>query len=156
MGVDEGLRFGDRARDVDTPGEFVVEPLPEELLDEVRGIDREATYHHLRETTLAFGTDQGGTRVAGPVVLASRAERSRVIERLLDVLDERYDAVERDGDVVVARERVFDPEKAKTLGVPEGPAFGKLSAGEAVQVDGERIPPEVVQDTRERRFALED
>ena len=153
MTVDDGLRFGERATGFD--GEFVVEELPAALLDEARGIDREATYAAMMETTLAFGTDQGGTRVTGPVVLDRHTTREQVVERLRDVLSARYDSVERDGETVIAREQVFDPEKARTLGVPEGPKFGKLSNGQAVDVGGRRIPPEKVRVTREKEFPVE-
>ncbi len=154
--VDEGLRFGERATTATAGDPFTVEPLPDTLLDEARGIDRQRTYEAVEGATLAFGTDQGGTRVTGPVVLASPGERRAVVERLATILAERYDTIERDGDVIVARESVFDPERARTLGVPEGPAFGKLADGEAVEVDGETIPPGVVRKTRKQRFSLED
>jgi len=156
--VDEGLRFGEPAARIDPPAaeSFAVASLPGELLEEARGIDREATYDALARTALAFGTDQGGTRPTGPAVLADAADRAAVLDGLLDVLRERYDAVERDGRVAVARERAFDPERARTLGVPEGPAFGKLAAGEPVEVGGETVPPEVVRTERERTFPLEE
>ena len=152
--VDEGLRFGSRARDGPAPESHHTMELPPELLDEARGIDRELAYDALVETTLAFGTDQGGTRPAGPVVLESEPDRDAVIERLLSVLETKYDSVDREGAAAIARKREFDADRARTLGVPEGPAFGKLAAGEPVEVDGQTIPPEAVHDERTRRFSL--
>lgn len=150
--VDEGLRFG-RATGT-PPASFEVVDLPAELLEEARAIDREAAFEVLVETTLAFGTDQGGTRPAGPAVLQSKPDREAVVDGLLSVLESKYDSVERDGDEAVARRRVFDPEKAHTLGIPEGPAFGRLAAGEPVEVGGETIHPDVVHDERTSRFSL--
>jgi D-aminoacyl-tRNA deacylase len=151
--VEAGLRFGERARDHE--GGFVVVDLPAELLDEARGIGREATRALFRAETLAFVTDQGGTRVTGPAVLSDPADREAVVDGLLAVLRERYDSVERADGEVVACEVVFDPDRARTLGVPEGPKFGRLAAGEPVEVDGEEIPPAAVREERERRFPLE-
>ena len=152
--VDDGLRFGTGARDGSVPETYHVEHLPPELLDEARGIDREAAFDVLAETTLAFGTDEGGTRPAGPVVLESAADLDAVVDGLLSVLERKYDSVDREGTVAVARKREFDAAKAQTLGVPEGPAFGKLAAGEPVEVDGQTIPPDAVHDERTRRFSL--
>ena len=155
--VEEGLRFGDRAggrgETVD-PVDWTVTELPRQLLDEAFGIDREQTRRAVAETALAFDTDEGGTRPTGTVVLADTSERERILDALVGVLGDRYDSLERNDGLVVAREVAFDPDLARTLGVPEGPAFGRLSNGEAVEVDGDTIPPEAVTREREREFPL--
>jgi len=48
------------------------------------------------------------------------------------------------GYAVVEAERLgrFDAQKARNLGIPEGPLWGKLHKGEAVEVDGRTFRPE--------------
>jgi ribonuclease Z len=50
------------------------------------------------------------------------------------------------GFALVEHQRLgrFHPERARELGVPEGPLFGKLHHGEAVEVAGRTITPEDV------------
>jgi D-aminoacyl-tRNA deacylase len=187
-GVEEGLRFGALARResaVDADGSGAVEgshgavtadadlrvvSLPDDLLAEVNGIDGDRALAAVRERAVAVRTEEGGTRLAGSVVVpaggesvgegragsgdASADPAAALVEELVAVLAGKYDDVERRDGHVVATERAFDPELARTLGVSEGPAFGRLSAGEAVEVGGETVPPEAVHRERERRFAL--
>lgn len=151
--VDSGLRFGDPA--TGGVGEWRVFALPDELLAAATGIDADAVRAWFESETLAFGTEQNGTVVTGPVVLPAATAPDRVVEALADVLAQRYDSVDRDGSVLHARKARFDPARASALDVPEGPKFGRLSAGEAVEVDGDRIDPEAVHTERKRTFRLE-
>ena len=152
--VEDGLRLGDQATEFD--GEWTVVDLPADLLAEARGIDEAAVRTLVEAETLAFGTEQNGTVVAGPFGCPDRVgtARERLVEGLVDILREQYDSVERDGDELVARERAFDPELARTAGIPEGPKFGRLASGRSVEVDGEEISPERFQRERIRRFTL--
>ena len=152
--VEAGLRFGEKATSFEGT-DFAAVSLPQALLEEARGIDREATRANVAATAIAFVTDQGGTRATGPVVLASEDDRTDLVEALIDVLRQRYDEVARTDGEVRVRTESFDPEKAKTVGVPEGPKFGRLASGEMVEVDDREIPPEQVQTAEERTFSLE-
>lgn len=154
--VEEGVRFGHPARDLADPVEVMVTSLPGELVAEAAGIDREETYAHFERQALAFATDDGGILVTGTVALPEGSNREPLLEDLLGVLAQRYDQVERTAEAVIARREVFEPERARTLGIPEGPTFGKLAGGEPVEVNGETIPPSAVRETEQRRFPLEE
>lgn len=55
-----------------------------------------------------------------------------------------------DGDRLIILETRFDPEKARMLEIPAGPLFKRLSRGEAVEVNGRKVTPEMVQTTSRR------
>lgn len=150
--VDEGLRFGDAATGYE--GEFEVVALSTDLLGDVEGTDPDAARETVETHALAFETDENGARLAGRLAVASPDDREAIVDGLVAVLRGKYESVERTDGEVVARERAFDPEKARRLGIEEGPAFGRLSAGEPVEVDGTTVPPDAVTSERVRRYSI--
>ena len=151
--VDEGLRFGVGAGEADADG-VVTRELPTELLEAANGVDREAVLEALDRTAVAYTTEEGATLAAGRVALREEGDYRAVVDGLAAVLEAKYDTVEVRTSSVIARREAFDPDRAEALGVEPGPAFGRLSAGEAIEVDGERIDPADVRSARERTFPL--
>ena len=159
--VSEGLRFGDvvpAVGDETDPGEaIVVTDLPTALIDAAHGVDAEAARAAVAEVAVAFETTEGGTRPRGRVALPADdpgAAADALTEALAAVLRGGYDEVTRRNGEVIARTEAFDPAAAQELGVPEGPAFGRLASGQAVEVEGERIEPEAVRTERVERFPV--
>ena len=59
-----------------------------------------------------------------------------------------------ENDCLIIRKVRFDPGKARELGVPAGPAFRQLAAGQAVEHDGQVITPDRVSVTSETRIHI--
>jgi D-aminoacyl-tRNA deacylase len=156
--VADGLRFGEVVPAVDgedAAATFVVADLPTELVDAAGGVDAEAARAAVAADAVAFETVEGGTKPGGRVALPAAdpaAAADALTDALADVLRTSYDEVRREDGEVVARTDAFDPAAARRLGVPEGPAFGRLADGRPVEVDGERIDPAAVSTERVDRF----
>ncbi|WP_342708182.1 D-aminoacyl-tRNA deacylase [Natrinema salaciae] len=164
--VDDGIRFGDRLA-----ASVAVVELPAELVGTAQGIDPDRVRSIVEEHTVAFATENGGSRVGSraaiPVAdddvvesettergIGSSESRTAIVEALADVLESKYETVRVDDDAVVAEETAFDPALARQIGVPEGPKFGTLADGDPVTVDGETVSPERVRTERTRRFPI--
>lgn len=156
--VDDGIRFGERLAE-----SFTVVELPADLLSVAQGIDPDCVRETVAANTVAFATENGGSRVGSQVAVPdtddiatkdSSGPRAKIIQDLAAVLAEKYDAVWIDDDAIVAEETAFDPQLAREAGVPEGPKFGALADGESVTVDGETVSPERVRTERTHRFQI--
>jgi len=117
-----------------------------EIVREASNIDREATYEALEQNALGYVEEEG--QVARVAVAPSG--RGEFVESLAELLRGTYEVEVEDKGIAIERE-TFDAEKARELGVDEGPAFGRLSSGETVEVGGDTVRPEDVH-SRERLF----
>ncbi|HEY3273376.1 MAG TPA: cell division protein FtsZ [Methanocella sp.] len=69
----------------------------------------------------------------------------RLTHGLIEVLRQRYEVkFDPREEMLYVTERKFDPQKAKALGVTEGPDFGRLAKGERVRVKNVEISPQMV------------
>ncbi|ARS90482.1 D-aminoacyl-tRNA deacylase [Natrarchaeobaculum aegyptiacum] len=160
--VEDGIRFGDCPAT-----SFTIRSLPTDLVGTAEGIDPEAVRETVEATTVAFETTNGGSRIGSQAAIpdssagggsdasATSADPYRtLVEELAAILELNYESVSVGEDEVVAETLAFDPALAREVGVPEGPAFGKLASGESVTVDGERIDPNDVRRHRTDRFSI--
>ena len=95
--VDDGLRFGEVApASTDSDG-LRRRDLPDALLSRAQGIDSTAARAAVESATVAFETEQAGTRAAGRAAFATASETpdyADLVTELAGVLERRYDAVD--------------------------------------------------------------
>ncbi|GGN14053.1 D-aminoacyl-tRNA deacylase [Halarchaeum nitratireducens] len=154
--VDDGLRFGDPARAADATADYVVVDHPDALWADAHSVDPDAARAAARERTLAYTTEENGNRVAGALAVPDTAAYDAYVDALAALLREKYDEVTRADRSVQITDTGFDPAAAAERGVPEGPKFGRLANGEAVEVDGETIAPADVARERTETYGLAD
>jgi len=93
---------------------------------------------------VAFETVEGGTKPRGRAAVMDPAAVDGIVDALAGILGRKYDTVSRADDRLVATRKTFDPAAAVDAGVPEGPAFGRLSNGDPVEADGRTVTPDEV------------
>lgn len=149
--VEAGLRFGDEVAAVD---EWTVRSLPEELMSVCHAANRQQTVELVAAGSVAYETEEAGNRLTGRVALPPGDAMTALLDDLTELLRGHHDEVRRESETLTLIDRVFDPEAARDRGVPEGPAFGRLAAGEAVTVDGETVEPADVRSEKIRWLDL--
>ncbi|RRJ30894.1 D-aminoacyl-tRNA deacylase [Halocatena pleomorpha] len=159
--ITDGLRFGDRCPSTDAVSAECASidydglsqiKIPADLLAAANGIDHERTLSTVRSRAVAVTTTENGTKLDQPVVVPPTVDRNHLTEAFITILQRKYD-IERDGETVIAHEEAFSPALARQHGVPEGPAFGRLSNGQAVEVNDTIVTPDDVRERKTHMFS---
>ncbi|WP_298670356.1 D-aminoacyl-tRNA deacylase [uncultured Methanofollis sp.] len=92
-----------------------------------------------------------------PTFITFENQRKEIIHYLISlcikIIDDRWSTA-TDGDDLVVMKTRFDPGRARKLGVPKGPLFGRLSSGQTIEVGGGTITPAMVSSCSETRIHI--
>ena len=118
----------------------------EELLNEALRVGKEEFISGLDAIIPCFRITSGGA-VALPAFIGCHEEEAQLASDLITLcvqqITKHSHAVIEGDRLIISRER-FDPEKARKLGVPAGPLFGRLASGQAVNVGESVISTDMV------------
>jgi len=130
---------------LDGTGPLAVISLDPLLLTEAKKSDEPALIRGLGPLSVAHLADENNVLLPQFVVFSR--DSSEIINALNTlcvkiIRSKEITATER--DCLIIRKVRFDPEKARELGIPAGPAYRQLACGQAVEHDGRVILPEMV------------
>lgn len=151
--IDDGVRFGQPAADLGSDDRIEIVTLPNALLEKARTVDAGSVRSAVEGSVCAFETAEGATKAAGRAAVTDHSQLDQLIDEVCAILARSY-SVERTTDSVVVTEERFDPDRARALGVEEGPQFGRLADGEPIAVDGRTVTPEEVHEAHSTRFTI--
>lgn len=143
--IEEGTRIGDRGR-VD-PDDIEPCRLADQFVDLLNATDPERARSCLDRRTTGYSTVEGGSRVGPNIAVPPDVSWDALIDWFEPMIGDRFEEYEVTDGVIVGTTTRFDPAAARACGVPEGPAFGRLAAGDPVTVDGTTVDPAEVHVT---------
>lgn len=124
--------------------------LPEDFFSEAFSGREEILFAELDRIGGVFHTTGKSGKVL-PILLTTASRRRDIAGDLIALSIQqitRTQGTTVEGDQITITRRQFDTRLARTQGVPSGPLFGKLVAGESVTLpDGRTVMPEMVTKT---------
>ncbi|MDD3621654.1 MAG: D-aminoacyl-tRNA deacylase [Methanofollis sp.] len=127
-------------------GDLIEVQVPHALLKEAERSDPHTFREKLAHLQAAhIATETGAT---SPTFITFKNQSEEIIHDVIslciEIIGVRWSTAADGDDLVITRTR-FDPHKARALGVPKGPLFGKLSRGRTVEVGDATVTPSMVQ-----------
>ena len=126
------------------------------LLSEAEKLDRHRLKEFLSKHNIAYIEYEDG-RFAHVIIglddSCARLAAEELTNECVEILKKYYDVSLDKGTLQIA-EKKFSPKRAKSLGIDEGPLYGRLARGESVIIDGKTINPEMVYEINKRAIKL--
>lgn len=127
------------------------------LLAEAEKIDKKRLKKFLSEHNIAYVEYEDG-RFAHVIIgldnNCARLVAEELTNECVDILKKHYEVSMNKGTLQIT-EKIFSPELARSLGIEQGPLFGKLAKGESIVLDGKTINPEMVYEISKRAIKLD-
>jgi len=140
---------------LDGSGPLTVISLDPVLLSEAKRCDEPALIKGFGPLPVVHLTNEDNVLL--PQFVAFSKNSSEIINALntlcVKIIRNR-ESTATENDYLVIRKVRFDPGKARELGVPAGPAYRQLAAGQAVEHDGRVITPDRVSVITETRIHI--
>ncbi len=126
------------------------------LLSEAEKLDRARLEKFLSDHDIAYIEYDDGRFAHVIIAMDSNCARitaEELTNECVDILKQHYE-VGADKGTLLITEKKFSPERARSLGISEGPLYGMLARGKSVTIDGKTINPEMVYKTNKRIIKL--
>jgi len=118
------------------------------LLREAENLDKKRLGDFLDKNNIAYLLRDNGT--IAHVIIGIEEDCARIVaeeltKECLKILQEHYKVnYDPEESILYLEEEKFSPSKAKSLGVPEGPLFGKLAKKKSITINNKTITPDMV------------
>ncbi len=136
----------------------ITEQVDDTLLSMAWNVNKEKLQQIFSEQQIAYFYWSNGCPAGiliGVDKAAVTAAARDIVDGCVDILKSKYEIkYDHWEENLYVIDRRFDPEKAKQLGVPEGPVYGRLARGEAVTANGMTITPQMVYSETVKRIKL--